>query len=165
LGGTFSWANTADDFTWEDVRALRRRWHDVLVLKGLSTAEDAQLAADCGVDGIIVSNHGGRSLDGCVASMQALPEIIDAVAAKVAVIIDGGFKRGADVLKAIAMGASFVMVGRAPLYGLAAGGQRGVARALEIFREEISRAMALVGCRELGELTRAHLSWQGRGQP
>lgn len=157
LGGTFSWADTADDFTWEDVRALRRRWRDVLVVKGLSTAEDAKLAAECGVDGIIVSNHGGRSLDGCVASMQALPEIVDAVAPKITVIVDGGFKRGADVLKAIAMGASCVMVGRAPLYGLAAGGQRGVARALDIFREEISRAMALLGCRELGELTRGHL--------
>jgi (S)-mandelate dehydrogenase len=160
LGGTYSWAGTADDFTWEDVRALRRCWRDVLVLKGLSTAEDAKLAAECGVDGIIVSNHGGRSLDGCVASMHALPEIVDAVAPKVTVIVDGGFKRGADVLKAIAMGASGVMVGRAPLYGLAAGGERGVARALDIFREEISRAMALVGCRYLSDLTRSHLFWK-----
>lgn len=157
LGGSYSWAGTADDFTWEEIRALRRRWTGVLVLKGLSTAEDAKLAAECGVDGIIVSNHGGRSLDGCVPSMQALPEIVDAVASKVTVIVDGGFKRGADVLKAIAMGASAVMVGRAPLYGLAAGGERGVARVLDIFRAEISRAMALVGCRSLSELSRRHL--------
>jgi isopentenyl diphosphate isomerase/L-lactate dehydrogenase-like FMN-dependent dehydrogenase len=89
--------------------------------------------------------------------MDALPEIVDAVAAKVPVLVDGGFKRGADVLKAIALGASAVMVGRATLFGLAAGGQAGVARALAIFREEISRAMALVGCRELAELNTSHL--------
>lgn len=158
LGGTYSWAGTADDFTWADVSELRRRWSDVLVVKGLSTAEDAKLAAECGVDGIIVSNHGGRSLDGCVPSMQALPEIIDAVAPKVTVIVDGGFKRGADALKAIAMGASAVMVGRATLFGLGAGGEAGVRRALAIFREEIDRAMALVGCRDLSELTRRHLT-------
>lgn len=157
LGGTFSWAATADDFTWDDVRDLRRRWRGVLLLKGVSTAEDARLAADCGVDGVIVSNHGGRSLDGGVGSMDALPEIVDAVAAKIPVLVDGGFRRGADVLKAIALGASAVMVGRAPLFGLAAGGETGVARALAIFREEISRAMALVGCRELSELNTSHL--------
>lgn len=158
IGG--SWANTADDFTWDDVRALRRRWSDVLVLKGLSTAEDATLAAQCGVDGIIVSNHGGRSLDGCVSSMGALPEIVDAVASKVTVIVDGGFKRGADVLKAIAMGASSVMVGRAALFGLAAGREAGVARAISILGTEIDRAMALLGCRTLSDLSRQLLSWR-----
>jgi isopentenyl diphosphate isomerase/L-lactate dehydrogenase-like FMN-dependent dehydrogenase len=157
LGGSFSWSNTADDFTWDDIRALRRNWKDVLVLKGLSTAEDAREAANCGVDGIIVSNHGGRSLDGCVPSFEALPEIVDAVAPKVTVLVDGGFRRGADVLKAIAAGAAGVMVGRAPLFGLAAAGEAGVARALDIFKEEISRAMALVGCNRLSELGRQHL--------
>lgn len=157
LGGTYSWANTADDFTWDDVRALRSAWRDILVLKGVSTAEDARNAAGCGVDGIIVSNHGGRSLDGCVPSFEALPEIVDAVAPKVTVLVDGGFRRGSDVLKALAMGASGVMVGRAPLFGLAAGHEAGVARALDIFREEISRAMALVGCRTVSELCREHL--------
>lgn len=154
LGGSFSWAALADDFTWEDVKALRRAWSDVLVLKGLSTAEDAKLAAACGVDGIIVSNHGGRGLDGCVPSFVALPEIVDAVAPKVTVMVDGGFTRGADVLKAIAMGASAVFVGRATLYGLAAGGEPGVARALAIFREEIDRAQALIGCPTLADLNR-----------
>ncbi len=161
LRGSYSWAATADDFTWEDIRALRRAWKDVLVLKGLSTAEDARVAANCGVDGIIVSNHGGRSLDGCVPSFAALPEIVDAVAPKVTVLVDGGFRRGADVLKAIAMGASGVMVGRAPLFGLAAGREAGVARALGIFREEITRAMALVGCNDLASLGREHL-WRTR---
>ncbi len=156
-GGTFSWANIAQDWTWEDMCQLRRKWDGALVAKGISTAEDARLAADCGVDGIIVSNHGGRSLDGCVPSFGALAEIVDAVAPKVTVIVDGGFTRGADVLKAIAMGASGVMVGRATLYGLVAGGEAGVSRALSIFRDEIDRALALVGCRDLSELGRAHL--------
>jgi isopentenyl diphosphate isomerase/L-lactate dehydrogenase-like FMN-dependent dehydrogenase len=158
--GTFSWAGTADDFSWDDLRAVRRRWDGVLIAKGVSTAEDARIAADCGVDGVIVSNHGGRSLDGCVPSMQALPEILDAVAPKVTVIVDGGFRRGADVLKALAMGASGVMVGRATLFGLAAGGQAGVARALAILRAEIDRAMALVGARRLSDLSRDHLLWK-----
>lgn len=152
LGGSFSWAAMADNFTWEDVKALRRRWSDVLVLKGLSTAEDAKLAAECGVDGIIISNHGGRGLDGCVPSSGALPAIADAVAPKVTVMVDGGFRRGVDVLKAIGLGASAVFVGRATLFGLAAGGEAGVARALAILREEISRSLALIGCRDLEEL-------------
>jgi L-lactate dehydrogenase (cytochrome)/(S)-mandelate dehydrogenase len=156
-GGTFSWAALADDFTWDDVRAIRSQWKGALVLKGLSTAEDARTAAQCGVDGIIVSNHGGRMLDGCVPSFMALPEIVDAVAPAVTVMVDGGFKRGADVLKAVAMGASSVWVGRATLYGLAAGGEAGVGRALAIFREEISRAMALVGVSSPAELDRSHV--------
>jgi isopentenyl diphosphate isomerase/L-lactate dehydrogenase-like FMN-dependent dehydrogenase len=150
---------TADDFTWEDVRELRRKWSDVLVVKGISSVEDARIAADCGVDGLIVSNHGGRSLDGCVPSMGALPRIVDAVAPGVTVMIDGGFKRGADILKAVAMGASSVMIGRATVFGLAAGGEAGVARALEIFREELRRSLALVGRRNLAELSRDDLEF------
>jgi L-lactate dehydrogenase (cytochrome)/(S)-mandelate dehydrogenase len=157
-GGTFSWAALADDFTWEDVRAIRKNWKGNLVLKGLSTAEDARAAAACGVDGIIVSNHGGRMLDGCIPSFLALPEIVDAVAPKVTVMVDGGFRRGADVLKAIALGASSVWVGRATLYGLAAGGEPGVARALAIFRAEIDRAMALLGCPTVAAIGREHVT-------
>ncbi len=134
-GGTFSFVDTASDFTWDELRELRRKWDGALVAKGVSTAEDAKIAASIGCDGIIVSNHGGRSLDGAVGSFAALPEIVDAVAPKVTVIVDGGFRRGADVLKAIAMGASMVMVGRATLYGLAAGGEAGVSRALAILHE------------------------------
>ena len=158
--GNFSWAGLADDFTWDDIRSIRRRWQDVLVVKGVSTAEDARIAAECGVDGIIVSNHGGRMLDGSVASMRALPEVVDAVAPKVTVMVDGGFTRGADVLKAIATGASGVFVGRATLFGLAAGGEAGVARALTIFRDEISRAMALLGCASLSDIGRQHVIWK-----
>lgn len=156
-GGTHSYAVAAQDFTWEDLKALRRKWDGVLVAKGISTAEDARAAAQCGVDGIVVSNHGGRSLDGCIPSFMALSEVVDAVAPRVAVIVDGGFRRGADVLKAIAMGASLVMVGRATLFGLAAAGEAGAARALAIFREEIDRVLALSGCRSPSELTRDHL--------
>jgi L-lactate dehydrogenase (cytochrome)/(S)-mandelate dehydrogenase len=148
---------TADDFSWDDLRALRRQWSDILVVKGVSTAEDAKIAVDCGADGVIVSNHGGRSLDGCVPSMGMLREVVDAVAHKVPVMIDGGFKRGADVLKAIALGASTLFVGRATLFGLAAAGEPGATKALTIFRDEISRALALVGCRNLSELGRDHL--------
>jgi isopentenyl diphosphate isomerase/L-lactate dehydrogenase-like FMN-dependent dehydrogenase len=156
--GSFSWAALADDFTWDDVRAIRRAWKGNLVLKGLSTAEDARAAAACGVDGIIVSNHGGRMLDGCIPSFLALPEIVDAVVPKVTVMVDGGFTRGADVLKAIALGASSVFVGRATLYGLAAGGEAGVRRALTIFREEIDRAMALLGCPTIADIGREHVT-------
>lgn len=157
-GGSHSYAVASQNFTWDDLKALRRRWNGVLVAKGLSTAEDARLAADCGVDGVIVSNHGGRTLDGCVPSFGVLAEVVDAVAPKVAVIVDGGFRRGADVIKAIALGASLVMVGRATLNGLAAGGEAGAARALAIFREEIDRSLSLTGCRNLGELGRGHLA-------
>ena len=160
-GGSHSYAVAAEDFTWEDLADLRRRWDGVLVAKGVSTAEDARRAAAAGVDGIIVSNHGGRSLDGCVPSFAALPEVVDAVAPKVTVMVDGGFRRGADVVKALAMGASLVLLGRATLYGLMAGGEAGVSRALEIIRDEIGRALALTGCRSPGELTRGHLAIPG----
>ena len=157
-GGSFAFVDTASDFTWDELRELRRKWDGALVAKGVSTAEDAKIAATVGCDGIIVSNHGGRSLDGATGSFASLPEIVDAVAPQVTVIVDGGFKRGADVLKAIAMGASMVMVGRATLYGLAAGGEAGVSRALSILHEETDRALAMIGCRSLDELSRDHLN-------
>lgn len=156
-GGPHTYGGTAQDFTWEQFKALRRKWDGVLVAKGLSTAEDAWIALDCGADGVIVSNHGGRSLDGCIPSFRALPEVVDAVAGKIPVIVDGGFTRGPDVVKGLAAGASLVMVGRATLHGLAAGGEAGAARSLAIFREEIDRALALIGCRSPGELTRNHI--------
>jgi len=157
-GGNFSWAALAEDFTWDDVRWIRSLWRDNLVLKGISTAEDARTAAECGVDGIIVSNHGGRMLDGCIPSFMALPEIADAVAPKVTVMVDGGFRRGTNVLKALALGASSVFVGRATLYGLAAGGEAGVARALNIFRQEIDRSMALLGCPSVADIGPEHVT-------
>ena len=148
----------ADDFSWDDVRELRRSWQDILVLKGLSTVEDAQIAMNLGVDGIIVSNHGGRSLDGCIPSFAALPAIVDAVAPRVTVMVDGGFKRGADILKAVAVGASSVMVGRATVFGLAAGGQAGVSRALSLLGQETSRALAMIGRTSISQVDRSMLT-------
>jgi (S)-mandelate dehydrogenase len=115
------------------------------------------------VDGIIVSSHGGRSLDGCTPSFDALPEILDAVAPRVTVMVDSGFARGSDILKAIAMGASAVLVGRATLFGLAAGGEAGVTRALEILRDEINRSLAQFGAPSLSDLSRNHLLWRTHG--
>jgi len=148
----------ADDFSWDNVRELRRSWQDILVLKGLSTVEDAQIAMNLGVDGIIVSNHGGRSLDGCIPSFAALPAIVDAVAPRVTVMVDGGFKRGADILKAVAVGASSVMVGRATVFGLAAGGQAGVSRALSLLGQETSRALAMIGRTSISQVDRSMLT-------
>jgi L-lactate dehydrogenase (cytochrome)/(S)-mandelate dehydrogenase len=147
-----------DNYSWEDIRGIRRKWPGRLVLKGISTPQDALNCAECGVDGLIVSNHGGRSLDGCVPSMAALPQIVDVVGDRMAIMIDGGFKRGADVLKAIAMGAQCVWLGRAPVFGLAAG-DAGVTRALQIFAEEIDRALAMSGHTAIDQLTRDILAY------
>lgn len=151
-----------DTFSWDRLREIRRAWQDVLVVKGISTPEDARTAADCGVDGIIVSNHGGRSLDGCIPSFGALPAVVDAVAPKVTVMVDGSFRRGADILKAIAAGASAVMIGRATTFGLAAAGEAGVARALTILHAETHRALALMGCTRVGQLSRDMLQFPGQ---
>ena len=140
--------------SWQDMEHIRRRWEGKLVLKGILCVEDAQRAADMGADGIVLSNHGGRQLDSCVSGVELLPSVATAVGGRLAILVDGGFCRGLDVLKAVALGAHGVMVGRATLYGLAAGGQPGVAHALQILRAEMERGMALVGCRTLGELGR-----------
>ena len=149
----------ADYYSWDIVRDIRKRWPGKLVIKGISTGEDAVIAGQCGADGVIVSNHGGRSLDGCVPSMGALAEVVDAVGSTMTVMVDGGFKRGVDVLKAIAMGADAVMLGRATFYGLAAGGRPGVARALTIIRQEIDRSLALMGATRLDQLDRTFLRY------
>jgi len=106
----------------------------------------------------VVSNHGGRQLDNCVATIDALPEIVEAVGHSLVVLIDGGFRRGADIVKALALGAKGVLLGRATLYGLAAGGQPGVAKSLSILREEVDRVFALLGCSEVSELTGSHVT-------
>ena len=144
---------------WDDVKELRRRWRSRLILKGILSKQDAVLAADHGVDGVIVSNHGARNFDASPASIEVLPEIVDAVASRMTVIFDGGIRRGSHVLKAMAMGAHCALIGRATLYGAAAGGKPGAARALEILREEISTAMAMLGVNTMAELDRAFLRW------
>jgi (S)-mandelate dehydrogenase len=141
-----------DSLNWEDLRVLRKMWPGTLIVKGLAHPQDAIFAADCGADGVVVSNHGGRNLDGSMAPLEALPEIVDAVGKRIQVMVDGGFRRGSDVVKALALGAHAVLIGRATLYGVAAGGYAGATRAITLFREEIDRVMALLGARGVAEL-------------
>jgi (S)-mandelate dehydrogenase len=141
-----------DSLTWEDLRALRKLWPHPLMVKGILRADDALRAADCGADGVIVSNHGGRAVDSTMAPIALLPRVVDAVGKRLTVIVDSGFRRGADVLKGLALGAKAVLIGRATIYGTALAGQAGAARAIEIYRDEIDRLMALIGCRSIAEL-------------
>ena len=144
-----------DSLTWDDLRDLRKLWPGPLMVKGILHPEDAKLAADCGADGVIVSNHGGRHLDSSMAPIDVLPEVVDAVGSRIAVIVDSGFRRGSDVVKALALGANAVMIGRPTLYGAAVAGEAGAARAIAIFREEINRIMALLGRNSVDELDRS----------
>ena len=121
-------------------------------MKGVLDAQDAATAVDHGADGIDVSNHGGRNLDGIVSPIEVLPEIVDAVGNRATIFMDSGIRRGSDIVKALALGANACMVGRSTLYGVAAGGEEGAARALEIYRDEIHRNMALLGCNTLADL-------------
>ncbi len=139
---------------WSDMERLRRRWPGKLVLKGILSVEDARRSVEVGADGIVLTNHGGRQLDTCVSGVELLPSVVSEVGEHMTVLVDGGFRRGSDVLKAIALGADGVMVGRPALYGLAAGGQSGAAHALQVLRSEMERVMMLLGCRSLGELGR-----------
>lgn len=144
--------------TWEDLRWIRELWSGPIIIKGVLTAEDARRAVDEGASAIVVSNHGGRQLDGVPASLQVLPEIVSAVNGQTDVLMDGGVRRGTDVIKAICLGARAVLIGRAYAYGLAAGGPDGVARAIEILRTEIERALKLLGCPAIGALDRSYVN-------
>jgi isopentenyl diphosphate isomerase/L-lactate dehydrogenase-like FMN-dependent dehydrogenase len=141
-------------FDWEALQRLRERWPGKFLIKGVARAEDADRLASLGVDGIWVSNHGGRQLDGAVASIDALPEVVDAVAGRVPVLIDSGVRRGVDVVKALATGAQAVAIGRATLYGAAAGGEAGAQRALHILTDELKRAMQLCGTPRVADIDR-----------
>jgi (S)-mandelate dehydrogenase len=143
----------AADISWEDVAWLRKAWPRKLIVKGILNDADARRAADLGVDGIVVTNHGGRQLDGCVSPIETLPDIAKAVGDRLTVIVDSGFRRGGDVVKALALGAHAVMVGRATLYGLAAGGEAGVQRALSILTSEIDRVLGQLGCPSIDHLS------------
>lgn len=140
------------EITWEDVAWLRREWPRKLLIKGPLNPQDARRAVDLGCDGIVLTNHGGRQLDGCVSGMDVLPAIADAVRDKTTILIDGGFRRGTDVLKALALGAHGVMIGAATLYGLAAGGEAGASHALDILMKEIDRGLGQLGCNAVREL-------------
>lgn len=138
--------------TWEDLERLRDAWPRKLVLKGIVAGEDAERAVAVGADAIVVSNHGGRQLDCTVAPLDALPEAVRAVAGRLAVLMDGGVRRGSHIAKACALGASGVLVGRATLYGVAAAGEAGARHAIGLLAEELTRTMALLGCRTVAAL-------------
>ena len=140
--------------SWSDVDALRRMWTGPLILKGILHPAEARAAVEHGVDGLIVSNHGGRQLDGAPASIAALPAVVDAVAARMPVLLDGGVRRGADIVKALALGASACLIGRPHLWGLAVAGEAGVAHVLEIYRGEIDRVMGLCGISRIADIGR-----------
>ena len=151
----FHWIATPP--TWEDFKWLRELWQGPILAKGIVTGDDARRALDHGADAIVVSNHGGRQLDSVPAGLPALVEVVDAVGPDVEVLVDGGFRRGADVVKAIAAGARAAMVGRAWAYGLAAAGQPGVDRILAILREDLDRTLRLLGCASVADLNRSHV--------
>lgn len=140
------------DVTWADVEWLRGAWPRKLLVKGILDAADARRAVELGCDGVVLSNHGGRQLDGCISPMEALPEVVAAVGERAAVLIDSGFRRGTDIVKALALGADAVMVGAATLYGLAAGGEAGVRHAIGLLTGEIDRTLGQLGCNSLEEL-------------
>ncbi len=146
-----------ESLTFDDLRILRDKWPRTLIVKGILHPSDAVAAADCGADGIVVSNHGGMSCDAAAAPIEALPAIADAVGGRLTILIDSGFRRGSDVVKALALGAHAVLSGRSTLYGLAAGGSEGALRAIEILRAEIDRTLASIGCASLADLTRDHV--------
>ena len=150
-------AMLASPFTWDDVAWIRQRWPKPLVVKGILTGADAAAAAEAGADAVIVSNHGGRQLDGTPATVRALPEVVDAVAGRVEVLVDGGVRRGSDVVKALAIGARAVLIGRPYLYGLSVAGQQGVEQVLDVLRTEMSRTMRLLGCFSVAALDRSYV--------
>ena len=146
-----------DDLDWDAVKVLRDRWPGKLVLKGVLHPQDAERALALGADGVVVSNHGGRALDSSMATIDALPDVVAAVGGRITVLLDSGVRRGSDVVKAVALGADAVLAGRAPLYGLAAAGEAGVARALELLKAETARTMAMLGARNVAEIDSALL--------
>jgi isopentenyl diphosphate isomerase/L-lactate dehydrogenase-like FMN-dependent dehydrogenase len=143
--------------TWADIERFAALAELPVVVKGVLTAEDAHLACEHGAAALVVSNHGGRQLDGVAATIDALPEVVEAVDGRIEVLMDGGIRRGTDVVKALALGARAVLAGRAPLWGLAADGEAGARHVLELLQAEVELALQLVGCRTPAELTRAHV--------
>jgi isopentenyl diphosphate isomerase/L-lactate dehydrogenase-like FMN-dependent dehydrogenase len=143
--------------TWADLSWIREVWHGPILIKGVLTGDDARRAVDEGVAGVVVSNHGGRQLDSAPATLRVLPEVVSAVNGRIEVLMDGGIRRGGDVIKALCLGARAVLVGRAYAYGLGAAGEAGVARALEILRADLERALKLLGCPSVAALDRSYV--------
>lgn len=150
--------------TWEDLKWIREVWPGPIVVKGVLIADDARRAVDLGAAAVVVSNHGGRQLDSVSPTLRALPEIVSAVKGQIEVLMDGGIRRGSDVVKAICLGARAVLIGRAYAYGLGAGGHVGVTRALQILRTDIERTLRLLGCPSIAALDRSYVevprSWE-----
>lgn len=140
--------------TWKDVEWVRSQWDGPLIIKGILDPEDAREAATSGADGVVVSNHGGRQLDGALSSARALPSVAEAIAGRIAILVDGGVRSGLDVVRMLALGADFVLLGRAWAYALAARGQSGVAHVLQLIDAEMRVAMALTGCANIREIDR-----------
>ena len=143
--------------SWDDVAWMMEQWQGPFLIKGIIHVEDAMKAADLGVHGIIVSNHGGRQLDHAPATLDVLPDIVDAIGNRCEIIIDSGFRRGTDIIKALALGAKACMIGRPYLYGLAAGGEAGVEKSLRLLNEELQRNMRLLGCTSISQLNPSFL--------
>ena len=151
--------------TWDDFRWMRDAWKGPIVVKGVHTGDDAKRAIDAGTQGLVCSNHGGRQLDGVPATLRALPEVLDAVNGRIEVLMDGGIRRGGDVVKAMALGAKAVLVGRAYAWALGAAGGPGVARAIDILRTDIVRTLRLLGCPSIRDLDRSYISTDSRHYP
>jgi isopentenyl diphosphate isomerase/L-lactate dehydrogenase-like FMN-dependent dehydrogenase len=143
--------------SWDDMGWIRNAWRGPVVIKGVLSGEDARRAVEAGAEAIVVSNHGGRQLDYVSSTLRALPEVVEAVAGRAEVLLDGGIRRGSDVVKALCLGARAVLVGRAYAYGLGAGGAAGVARAIEILRSDVVRTLRLLGCLDVTALDRSYL--------
>jgi isopentenyl diphosphate isomerase/L-lactate dehydrogenase-like FMN-dependent dehydrogenase len=146
------------EISWDDIGWVREHTHLPVLLKGILTAEDARLAVEAGVDGVVVSNHGGRQLDHAPASITMLPEIVEAVEGRIPVLLDSGVRHGGDVFVALALGAAAVFVGRPTAWGLAANGEDGVFEVLELLRGELDNVMALAGCNRIADITRTHVA-------
>jgi isopentenyl diphosphate isomerase/L-lactate dehydrogenase-like FMN-dependent dehydrogenase len=144
--------------SWDDFQWIGDAWQGPIVVKGVHTADDARQAIDHGASAVVVSNHGGRQLDGVTSGIGALPEVVDAVAGRIPVLVDGGIRRGADVLKALALGADAVMVARPTAWGLAVAGEEGVIDVLRILRDELENAMWLAGCGSIAGIARGSVA-------
>ncbi len=145
--------------SWDDLKWIRKAWDGPILIKGLLTGEDARRAIDEGVAAVIVSNHGGRQLDSVYPAIRALPEVVAAINSRIEVLMDGGIRRGGDIVKAICLGARGVLIGRAYAYGLAAGGYPGVVRAMEILRADVERTLRLLGCPSIGALDSSYVDY------
>ena len=143
--------------TWDDLKWIRAQWKGPIAIKGILTGDDAAKARDLGASAVVVSNHGGRQLDQVASGMEALPEVVAAVGNEIEVLMDGGIRRGADIVKALALGARAVMLGRGYAYGMAAAGEKGIDRALEIFHADILRTMRLLGCASVAQLDSSYI--------